>query len=40
VGFMYKRGDGVARNDTRALGYLTRACSHGMAQACRWLKEQ
>ena len=40
VGFMYKTGDGVVRDEVRALGYLTRACSLGMAQACRWLKEQ
>jgi TPR repeat protein len=37
---MYKIGDGVGRDDAKALGYLKRACDLGMAQACRWLKEQ
>ena len=37
---MYKIGDFVARDDTKALGYLKRACDLGMAQACRWLEEQ
>jgi TPR repeat protein len=37
---MYKIGEGVARDDTKALGYLKKACDLGMSQACRWLKEQ
>ena len=28
------------RDEAKALGYLKRACDLGMAQACRWLKEQ
>jgi TPR repeat protein len=37
---MYRIGDGVSRDDAKALEYLKRACDLGMAQACRWLKEQ
>jgi TPR repeat protein len=37
---MYKIGDGVSRDDSKALAYLKKACDLGMAQACRWLKEQ
>ena len=40
IGYMYKIGDGVTRDATKALEYLKKACSLGMAQACRWLEEE
>jgi TPR repeat protein len=40
LGFMYKVGDGVAKDEPRALSLLKKACELGMADACRWLAQQ
>jgi uncharacterized protein len=40
LGYMYKVGDGIDRDQNRALTYLKKACDLGMAQACRWLREE
>ena len=37
---MYNLGDGVARDEVKALAYLKRACDLGLANACRLLAER
>jgi TPR repeat protein len=40
LGLMHRRGDGVERDEAKAIAKLKRACELGMADACRWLADQ